>query len=118
LSKLGERAVVCGAGMGGLLAARVLADFYQTVTVVERDKLPTLPTTDAGFRRGGNFTLCGVAVPKSWKRYFPVYVANSLRPARRCATTATSPRCPSGCPATNSTDQANSKTRHRWSFTC
>ena len=39
MSKLGERAVVCGAGMGGLLAARVLADFHQTVTVVERDKL-------------------------------------------------------------------------------
>lgn len=39
VSKLGERAVVCGAGMGGLLAARVLADFYETVTVIERDKL-------------------------------------------------------------------------------
>ena len=26
--------------MGGLLAARVLADFYETVTVVERDALP------------------------------------------------------------------------------
>jgi 2-polyprenyl-6-methoxyphenol hydroxylase-like FAD-dependent oxidoreductase len=48
LSKLGERAVVCGAGMGGLLAARVLADFYNTVTVVERDKL----ADDADHRRG------------------------------------------------------------------
>jgi 2-polyprenyl-6-methoxyphenol hydroxylase-like FAD-dependent oxidoreductase len=33
-------AVVLGASMGGLLAARVLADFYDTVTVVERDMLP------------------------------------------------------------------------------
>ena len=38
--KIGERAVVLGASMSGLLAARVLADFYRTVTVVERDALP------------------------------------------------------------------------------
>ena len=48
MSKLGEQAVVCGAGMGGLLAARVLSEFYGTVTVVERDKLPE----DADQRRG------------------------------------------------------------------
>jgi 2-polyprenyl-6-methoxyphenol hydroxylase-like FAD-dependent oxidoreductase len=48
VSKLGARAVICGAGMGGLLAARVLADFYETVTVVERDKL-----TDAAEHRRG-----------------------------------------------------------------
>jgi 2-polyprenyl-6-methoxyphenol hydroxylase-like FAD-dependent oxidoreductase len=35
-----ERAVVIGAGLGGLLAARVLADRFQQVTVVERDALP------------------------------------------------------------------------------
>jgi pimeloyl-ACP methyl ester carboxylesterase len=35
----GEHAVVLGASMGGLLAAKVLADFYDTVTVVERDVL-------------------------------------------------------------------------------
>lgn len=29
------RAVVLGAGMAGLLAARVLSDFYEQVTVVE-----------------------------------------------------------------------------------
>src|ERR1700747_519451 len=31
---LGERAVVLGASMSGLLAARVLADYFRTVTVV------------------------------------------------------------------------------------
>jgi len=46
---LGERAVVLGASMGGLLAARVLADFFGTVTVVERDELPDDPAN----RRGG-----------------------------------------------------------------
>lgn len=32
-----DRAIVLGAGMGGLLAARVLADHYHDVVVVERD---------------------------------------------------------------------------------
>jgi 2-polyprenyl-6-methoxyphenol hydroxylase-like FAD-dependent oxidoreductase len=40
MTGLGERAVVLGASMGGLLATRVLADFFETVTVVERDALP------------------------------------------------------------------------------
>jgi 2-polyprenyl-6-methoxyphenol hydroxylase-like FAD-dependent oxidoreductase len=40
VSKLGEQAVVLGAGMAGLLAARVLSEFYGTVTLVERDVLP------------------------------------------------------------------------------
>ncbi|OBF36773.1 hypothetical protein A5724_13020 [Mycobacterium sp. ACS1612] len=34
------RALVLGASMSGLLAARVLSDFYDTVAVVERDALP------------------------------------------------------------------------------
>ena len=33
MPELGERVVVLGASMGGLLAARVLADFYRTVDV-------------------------------------------------------------------------------------
>jgi 2-polyprenyl-6-methoxyphenol hydroxylase-like FAD-dependent oxidoreductase len=37
---IGDHAVVLGASMSGLLAARVLADTYQHVTVVDRDVLP------------------------------------------------------------------------------
>lgn len=40
MAKIGEHAVVLGASMAGLSAARVLADFYDKVTVVERDVLP------------------------------------------------------------------------------
>ncbi|OBI53963.1 NAD(P)/FAD-dependent oxidoreductase [Mycobacterium sp. E796] len=46
--KIGSNAVVLGASMAGLLTARSLADFFDTVTVVERDPLPD---DDAG-RRG------------------------------------------------------------------
>src|ERR1700760_5187206 len=47
-AKVGNNAVVLGASMAGLLAARSLADFFDTVTVVERDPLP-----DAGAARRG-----------------------------------------------------------------
>jgi 2-polyprenyl-6-methoxyphenol hydroxylase-like FAD-dependent oxidoreductase len=52
MPELGERAVVLGASMGGLLAARVLADFFATVTVVERDVLPDNPATRRGVPQG------------------------------------------------------------------
>ena len=52
MTKLGEHAVVLGASMGGLLAARVLADFYETVTVVERDVLPETSANRRGVPQG------------------------------------------------------------------
>jgi 2-polyprenyl-6-methoxyphenol hydroxylase-like FAD-dependent oxidoreductase len=49
---LGERAVVLGASMAGLFAARVLADFFRTVTVVDRDELPDDPCNRRGVPQG------------------------------------------------------------------
>ncbi|MBB3606199.1 2-polyprenyl-6-methoxyphenol hydroxylase-like FAD-dependent oxidoreductase [Mycolicibacterium sp. BK556] len=40
MAERGSHAVVLGAGLAGLLAARVLSEFYASVTVVERDALP------------------------------------------------------------------------------
>lgn len=40
MGKIGSHAVVIGASMAGLLAARALADAYERVTIVERDRLP------------------------------------------------------------------------------
>ena len=51
-NSLGDHAVVLGASMGGLLAARVLADFYRTVTIVERDVLPNEPVNRRGVPQG------------------------------------------------------------------
>ncbi|OBH15620.1 FAD-dependent monooxygenase [Mycolicibacter terrae] len=50
--ELGESAVVLGASIGGLLAAGVLADFYNSVTVVERDILPDGPAPRRGVAQG------------------------------------------------------------------
>lgn len=47
-----DSAVVLGASIAGLLAARVLADFYDQVTVVERDTLPDGPSTRRGVPQG------------------------------------------------------------------
>ena len=52
VAKVGDHAVVLGASMGGLLAARVLADFYRTVTIVERDVLPSDPVDRRGVPQG------------------------------------------------------------------
>jgi 2-polyprenyl-6-methoxyphenol hydroxylase-like FAD-dependent oxidoreductase len=52
VTALGQHAVVLGASMGGLLAARVLADFFETVTVVERDVLPDGPDVRRGVPQG------------------------------------------------------------------
>jgi 2-polyprenyl-6-methoxyphenol hydroxylase-like FAD-dependent oxidoreductase len=48
MQPIGEHAVVLGASMAGLAVARVLADAYERVTVLERDALPGA----AAHRRG------------------------------------------------------------------
>jgi 2-polyprenyl-6-methoxyphenol hydroxylase-like FAD-dependent oxidoreductase len=52
MKKLGEHAIVIGAGIGGLLAARVLSDFYTNVTVLERDAFPTDDSSRKGVPQG------------------------------------------------------------------
>ena len=52
MRKIGDHAVVLGASMGGLLAARVLADAYQRVTVVDRDLLPKSAADRQGVPQG------------------------------------------------------------------
>jgi 2-polyprenyl-6-methoxyphenol hydroxylase-like FAD-dependent oxidoreductase len=41
LNYLGRHALVIGASIAGLLTARILSDYFEDVTVVERDHLPT-----------------------------------------------------------------------------
>jgi flavin-dependent dehydrogenase len=40
---IGGQAVVVGAGLAGLTAARALADYFEHVVVLERDVLTALP---------------------------------------------------------------------------
>ena len=52
MREIGDHAVVLGASMGGLLAARVLADAYRQVTIVERDPLPESGVDRKGVPQG------------------------------------------------------------------
>jgi 2-polyprenyl-6-methoxyphenol hydroxylase-like FAD-dependent oxidoreductase len=52
MQTIGGHAVVLGAGMGGLAAARVLADAYRRVTVLERDPLPATAEQRKGVAHG------------------------------------------------------------------
>ena len=52
MKKLGAHAIVIGAGIGGLVAARVLADRYDRVTILERDALPAKAEPRKGVPHG------------------------------------------------------------------
>jgi 2-polyprenyl-6-methoxyphenol hydroxylase-like FAD-dependent oxidoreductase len=52
-----KHAVVVGAGIGGLCAARVLSDFYDRVTVYERDDLPAQPANRPAVPQGRHLHL-------------------------------------------------------------
>lgn len=47
-----DHAIVLGASIAGLLTARVLADHYAEVTIVERDDLPDGPAARRGVPHG------------------------------------------------------------------
>jgi 2-polyprenyl-6-methoxyphenol hydroxylase-like FAD-dependent oxidoreductase len=52
MRRIGDHVVVLGASLAGLLAARVLADAYGRVTVVERDPLPETAENRKGVPQG------------------------------------------------------------------
>jgi len=52
LLKMTTRAIVIGGSMAGLLHARVLAEFFDTVTIIERDTLPEAPEYRHGVPQG------------------------------------------------------------------
>ena len=63
MRRIGERAVVIGASMAGLLAARALADFYGTVTVLDRAVFPVADIPRKGVPQGRHaHGSCRVAV--------------------------------------------------------
>lgn len=73
MSACGEHAVVLGAGMAGLLAARVLADAFEIVTVVERDPLPGGPTARRGVPQARHVHVLLEAGKATLEDLFPGY---------------------------------------------
>ena len=64
---LGRRhAVVVGGSLAGMLAARVLSDHFDRVTLLERDRFPETPAARRGCRRAGTCTACWNAAAGPW----------------------------------------------------
>jgi len=64
-------AVVIGAGIGGLCAARVLSEFFDRVTVFERDELPSTPSNRAAIPQGRHVHLLMARGALEFDELFP-----------------------------------------------
>jgi 2-polyprenyl-6-methoxyphenol hydroxylase-like FAD-dependent oxidoreductase len=69
--QIGDRAVVLGASMAGLLAARVLTDAYGQVTVIDRDQLPETPMHRRGVPHGRHLHALAARGQQTLEELFP-----------------------------------------------
>lgn len=73
LSNLGDHAVVIGGSVAGLLTARVLADGFEKVTIIELDSLPEEPRSRRGVPQGRHIHVLETAGRETFEDYFPGY---------------------------------------------
>lgn len=73
IDKTGGCAIVLGGSMAGLLAARVLSDRFEEVTVIEKDPLPEDPTTRKGVPQGNHVHNMHEAGRRTIEDLFPGY---------------------------------------------
>jgi 2-polyprenyl-6-methoxyphenol hydroxylase-like FAD-dependent oxidoreductase len=71
MGRNGEHAVVIGASIAGLCAARVLSDFYDRVTVYERDELPTEAANRTAVPQGRHVHLLMARGAEEFESHFP-----------------------------------------------
>ncbi|MCU1653032.1 MAG: hypothetical protein JWQ60_4181 [Pseudonocardia sp.] len=123
MRKLGEHAVVLGASMAGLLAARAVSEAYRHVTVIDRDALPEVSADRRGVPQGRHAHALQAGGSRILEEMFPGFLselAASGVPVLRdlsehistsavtcCASNDTAWRAWSTCPA-----------GHTWSITC
>ncbi|OBA62505.1 2-polyprenyl-6-methoxyphenol hydroxylase-like oxidoreductase [Mycobacterium sp. 1100029.7] len=69
-----DTAIVLGASVTGLLAARVLADFYDSVLIIERDVLPNGPQTRRGVPQGGMPHIPAARLTRTLAQFFPGFL--------------------------------------------
>ncbi|GAB7071594.1 FAD-dependent oxidoreductase [Mycolicibacterium hodleri] len=68
---MGEHAIVVGGSLAGLCAARVLSDFYDRVTLYERDELPEEPGNRTAVPQGRHVHLLMARGAAEFERLFP-----------------------------------------------
>jgi 2-polyprenyl-6-methoxyphenol hydroxylase-like FAD-dependent oxidoreductase len=67
----GKHALILGAGMSGLLSARVLSDHFEKVTVMDRDTLPEGPEHRKGVPQGRHLHSLAVRGSELLEDFFP-----------------------------------------------
>jgi 2-polyprenyl-6-methoxyphenol hydroxylase-like FAD-dependent oxidoreductase len=67
----GEKAIVIGASIAGLCAARVLSGFYDRVTLFERDELPSEPANRTAVPQGRHLHLLMARGALEFEALFP-----------------------------------------------
>ena len=78
MKQSGQQAIVIGSSMGGLLAARVLADRFERVTVLERDEFPTPGEPRKGVPQGRHAHGLLAAGYNTLQQLFPGFEADML----------------------------------------
>lgn len=73
--KIGNHAVVIGASIGGLLAGRVLSDYFDKVTIIDRDILPDQPIYRKGVPQSHHLHALLIRGQRSLERYFPDFIS-------------------------------------------
>ncbi len=76
--QLGERAIVIGAGMGGLMAAGVLARYFATVTVLDKDRLPAEAEPRTGVPQGAHAHALMTGGRRNMEKIFPGFLAAAV----------------------------------------
>ena len=71
VGRTNEHAVVIGASIAGLCAARVLSDFYDRVTVFDRDELPDTPANRTAVPQGRHVHLLMARGAQEFETHFP-----------------------------------------------
>lgn len=75
----GDQAVVLGASMAGLLAARVLTDSYRQVTVIDRDAMPEIGMHRRGVPQGRHHHALQPRGRAVLEELFPGFTAQALQ---------------------------------------
>ncbi len=70
-ARKGKDALVMGGSMAGMLAARVLADHFERVTIIERDRFPERPEPRRGVPQGHHLHVLLKRGRISLERLFP-----------------------------------------------
>lgn len=87
---LGQHATVIGGSLAGLMTARVLADHFDAVTVLERDPIDAQPGIHKSIPRAIISTGCCWADSRSWRRCISAFSTSWMHLALRVVALAPS----------------------------